>query len=266
VVYGARMLMWAAIGRARHMLRRSPTPRILIDTSVFTNSVTHETRWISNGRLSRIPGLESGYSARVPIHARDDTSELYREICFLAPLGRLFNEKLLAPFTSGELDTELWRFPPSLHRGGGRDDLSVFRVRPERIDNVRLDALVHPRDVAMQMQQARINACTEEPFVSLVKVLGADNSFDAFHIHTAEKHGLDAFMHLDLKLSRMLKAQERRPVIEGLRSKVLLPSQLAALYKVKPVPPYVMSYEGARFHVRPDLNAGGKRASSRQKQ
>lgn len=258
-------MMWAAVGRARHMLRRGPAPRILIDTSVFTNSVTHETRWISTGQPSRFPGLETGYSARVPIHARDDTSEQYREICFLAPLARLFNEKLLAPLTSGELDTELWRFPPSLHRGGGWDDMSVFRVRPERIDNVRLDALVHPREVVMKIQQARINACTEEPFVSLVKVLGADNSFDAFHIHTAEKHGLDAFLHLDLKLARMLKAQEQRPVIQGLRTKVMLPSQLAALYKVKPVPPYVLSYEGARFHVHPELNTGGKRAPSRRR-
>lgn len=47
-----------------------------------------------------------------------------------------------------------------------------------------------------------LSECADPLFRSLVGLLGEQNSLDAYHIFTAEMHGLNAFLHFDLKLDR----------------------------------------------------------------
>jgi hypothetical protein len=73
------------------------------------------------------------------------------------------------------------------------------------------------------------NSCAEfqntptHASVRYLEILGEENSLDAYHNFTAEKHGLDAFLHFDLKLDRQLKQHGIRREPLRHRTRPLLP-------------------------------------------
>jgi hypothetical protein len=105
----------------------------------------------------------------------------------------------------------------------------------------------------------RVNGCGDPLFRQLVSILGEKNSLDAYHISTAEWYGCSCFLHLDLKLDRLVEQHSTHPGWPVLRTKIMLPAALGEALKLLPMSPRLLSYEGVSFPSRPDLFVPGQR-------
>lgn len=246
-----RFVRYLATRKARCYLRKTGPLRVLVDSSVLAHAITHETAWISTGKnMWGTQEIETGYQARVPVHAEDCDLELFREVRFLPGLAHLARLGLLRPCTSAELRSEQFRQPIGRFRGYYYFDLDLFSgIQFEPVDGWHVES----RD-SEQGQLERVAACPDPLFRSLVQLLGQKHSLDAFHVYTAEKHQLYAFLHLDLKFQRHVNQHRHHAVLGGLRTKILLPSELGKLIGLEPMSPRRLSYEDASFFVRPDLS------------
>lgn len=107
--------------QARIRLRSLPPIRLLVDNSVLAHAVTHETAWISTGQSlwGGVHPVETGYSARVRVHALDDQTETYRNICYLPGIAHLAKLGLIELCRSTELNAETDHQPIGRFRGYG---------------------------------------------------------------------------------------------------------------------------------------------------
>lgn len=267
--YAPRLVDWLldkSAMRAKAWLRANGGLRILVDNTVLYHAVTHETGWVSTGKGHWGPHeIETGYAARIPVHPADLDSREYRNICFLPGLAHLARQGLAKIYTSAELLDEQFRQPSGRYRGYGYFDRSLFRgLKIESIDG-HVFPTTGPSYLnlpsAEEQQRSRIDQHRTDPgFAALAQCLGSSNSQDAWHIYTADTHGLFCFLTMDFKLIKSVEAQARAGPIRSLNTKVLTPEQLAGCIGLMRFPPRLLSYHDASFFVRSDMSMpGGKR-------
>jgi hypothetical protein len=250
----AKSLLPMATLRARFVLRRSAPRRVLVDTSVLGHGVTHETGWISTGTgMWGNIEVPTGYLAQIPVHAPQNAGRLYNEVQYLASIAHLGRTGHLKLCSSAELGAERFRQPVGRFIGYSWADHSVFKdISMESVDGFHLD-LADPKETQLE----RVAACTDPLYRSLLEVLGEKLSLDAYHIYTAERHGLFCFLHIDFALAdRVSKSSTKAPFTE-LRTRVLLPSELARLFGVLPVATNLLTLadDDTSFPVRADLHS-----------
>jgi len=237
---------------ARMQLRRTGPLKILIDNSVLGHSITHESGWISTGvkKWGHLD-IETGYAARIPVHSPTNDTRTYNEVRYLAGIAALAKRGALQLFDSSELKAEQFRQPMGRFRGYGYFDLGLFNnVKIANIDRgLHLD-LQDPKEAQLK----RVASCNDPQFRSLLKLLGQKNSLDAYHIYTAERFGLFAFLHIDFRLEAVIAQHSTNPVLANLKTKVLKPSQLGKLLGLLPIDTNILSYEGSSFPVHPELH------------
>lgn len=241
-------------------LRKNGPITVLIDNSALGHGVTHETAWIDTGQAlwgGDIP-VSTGHSTRIPVHAPGSTDRTYREVTYLVGIAELAKRGHIKLVTSAELQAEAWRQPIGRFRGYGYFDHYIFEGIPmPSVDGSHFDATD-----AKAAQQARLSGSAEEPFVALAKLLPAKSNLDAWHIHTAHKHGLFCFLAIDFPLTENFRRASKGKDFPHLNSKLMLPSELAASIKLRPIEPHVISYESSSWFVHPDLHTPDNRRTS----
>lgn len=197
--------------------------------------------------------VPTGYLAKIPVHAPSNETPLYNEIQFLAGIAYLARSGYLTLFTSAELKAEQLRQPMGRFQGYGYADHSVFAgMKFRSVDGFHLD-LHDPK----QRQLDRVAACSDPIYKSLLEQCGQKQSLDAYHIYTAEKFGLFAFLHIDFKLDGTVQRNSKVSPFKSLKTRVLLPSQLAKIIRLLPVQTNLLtlSDDDTFFPTRADLHA-----------
>jgi hypothetical protein len=249
----ARRMVPTSTVIARARLRRMGPLKVLVDTSVCGHSVTHGTAWINTGK--KMWGhieIDTGYSARVPVYSRESDLRVFKESRYLAGLAYLAKSNALQFFNSAELHAEQLRQPAGRFRGYGWSDLGIFNDVPfKSVDEHHYFDLENPKEKQLE----RIASCSDPLFRSLLDLLGEKSSLDAFHIATAEKHGLFCFLHMDFKLERQLEQKKSAPVLRGLKTKIFTPSQFGDFIRLIPLDPFIwIDHNPHGFFSRPDLH------------
>jgi hypothetical protein len=255
-----------AVFEASHTLRKGGAISLLLDSTILHHAVTHETAWIDTGTKlwgGKFP-VPTGYMARIPVHSSDNESREYQDICYLTGIAALARKGLVNLHTSSELMAEQERHPPARFRTTGYSDFSLLDgLKIESLDGWNFDSLVHRRSrdgpSLAELQRARLDTSVDELYLSLRSILGPKHSQDAWHIRTAETHGQFAFMTMDYKLLKLMHQHERKIKSLNLNTKVLSPSDIADLLKIRTVPPHFFSYTDASYPVRPDICWPGER-------
>ncbi|MGY4572961.1 hypothetical protein [Bradyrhizobium sp. USDA 3256] len=229
----AKALLPMSVLPTKLTLRKKSPLRILVDSSVLAHGITHEGGWISTGSVMWGGKVEvpTGYLAKIPIHAPGNDTPLYNEVQYLAGIAHLARAGYLKLCTSAELKAEQFRQPIGRFQGYGSADHNVFAsIRFESVDGFKLDL-----NDAKQAQLDRIASCADPTYQALLAQLGQKQSLDAYHIYTAEKFDLFAFLHIDFKLDSSLQRKSKSTHLNDLKTRVLLPSQFAKMINLLPV-------------------------------
>ena len=234
------------------LTKRNPLS-VLIDSSTLGNAITHESFWIDTGDEmwgGQIP-VSTGYLARVPVHAPTSENNIAREVRYLSGIAHLASTGYIKLYTSSELMTEIARQPMGRYTGYGLADHAAFRS--SKFETV--DGPPHISACSIAEQEQRISKCDDPLHLAIRHHLGPKQSFDAFHIYTAAKYGIDVFLHIDMKLHRSILNLARRDLFKDIPTKVFLPSEFAAMIKLLPVPTNVTGLaDNGLFALRSDLH------------
>jgi len=251
--------------QARRALAASGPLAILVDNSVLGNAITHETAWVSTGTKKWGPhDVATGYSARIPVHPADSASVEYEHVKYLTGITHLARRGHLHLKTSAELQDETWRHPMGRFSGYGYFDYSLFNgIKLESVDGIKIPTL-GPSYLNLptpaEQQQARLASSGDALYKALLEKLGQKNSQDAWHIRTAETHGLFCFLTMDFKLRKTFEQLKGTEPFRSLTTRVMTPVELGQHLGIMPLPPHIFSYNDASFFVRSDLSMpGGKR-------
>lgn len=262
---------------ARLRLKRLGHIEILVDTSVVALGVTHESWWVSLGPapLWGEKFVDNGYLARVPVKGKPPRGAPksqfrdYEDACYVSGIAHLARLGLIEFRTSGELRVEEWRQPAGRLIGNTIFAKSIFegiRMRPvDEFPNMTLG----PRWMGLpsweEQQRERLRSMDDALYVGLVKRLGKKSSQDAWHIRTAESHGIFCFLTADYSLLRSLENQGKHEPVLSLKTKILSPTGLGRALGLIPIDPRHLSHERASFPVRSDLQMpGNTRRQKRQ--
>ena len=209
--------------------------------------------------------VDTGYMARVPVHTDENETEIYRNTTYLSGIAHLGKAGRVRLCTSAELHDETWRKPGGMFRGYGYMDHSLFgNVTLECIDKLEGGWMLAPGGPSLQEQQQRRIKSSDDPlFKALLKRLGEKQNLDAWHIRTAEKHGMFCFLTMDFKLCRTVERWKGYEPFKSMKTKVMTPEEFGRAFEIIPVPPRLHSYTDASFFVRPDLHMPGEKRRPR---
>lgn len=262
----AQRLLEFSLVLARPNLDPAKPLGVLIDSNILHHAVTHETRWISTGQSlwgGKHP-IDTGYLARIPVHDRETEKVEYEDIKFLPGLVHLFKTQHLKLWSSIELKVEQAQHPNARFDAIHLYDHTL--LKPNELDCVDGSPWVLLFDRTLSQadaQQARLAASDDERYHELVRILGPKNTQDAWHLRTAEIHGLPYFLTMDYRLVRNIAAQKRNRLIASLTTEAITPSALGSRLGIIPYPPALLSYTNASYPVRADLSLpGDKRGPS----
>jgi hypothetical protein len=250
--YVARIALDRATRKARHMLRPNMPLGVLVDNTIFDIAVTHEGKWISHSH--------GGYVARVPVYGRSNTTERHRQASYLTGLAHLAQIGSVSLHQSAELEDEQFRQPSGRYRGYGYCDYSLFQgLKIESIDGWVFSAM-GPSWMnipsAQDQQRERLRQSDDQLFHDLYGLLqqqlGKKCSQDAWHIRTAERHGLFCFLTTDQPLIKACKSLMQKEPLRSLATRIMTPEELGAHLDIRPVKPYLLSYNDADWFVRMD--------------
>lgn len=253
-----------AVYNARRKLEKLAPVRVLVDGTVQYHAVTHETAWVSLDPFE-------GYAARIPVHRPDTDTEAFENIKYLAGIAYLAQTGAIEVLTSAELLDEQFHQPAGRYRGYSCFDHSLFAGLTFQSVDGHAFPTMGPRYMNLpsprQQQRERLREHERQfpRYAELVKCLGRKNSYDAWHLFTAERHGLFCYLTMDFSFIRALEAQARSRVIQSLRTPVLTPAQFAARFGIFGVHPRFLSYEDADFFVHPELSMPGNERRPRSK-
>jgi len=232
---------------------------LLIDNSVLGHSITHETAWVSTGqeKWGNI-SFDAGYTARICVFGPDSDSEVYRNVTFLPGIAHLARKGRIEFCTSAELQSEQFHQPVGRFQGYGYFDHGLLRdIHLRSVDGYVLPSM-GPAWMKLpnsrEQQQARLARSDDPLYAALLEQLGPKNNLDAWHICTAERHGLFCFLTMDFRLKRLIDANAHREPFCSLRTRVMTPAELGGYLGLIPIPPVFFSYHGASWFVRPDLH------------
>jgi hypothetical protein len=243
--------------------------RVLVDNTVVAHSVIHETKWVSTG-TKEWGGQEisTGYAARVPVHSHDSDSRVYDSVLFLPGIVHLTKTGRISLFTSAELIEERDRQPIGLYRGYSYYDYSLMAgIQFPSIDGhltiSRSSSYLASFNQAAE-QRGRLQSSDDELFRAIVARLGTSNSQDAWHIRTAEIHGLFCFLTMDFKLARTVQSMSHLEPFRSLRTRIMTPAEFGRYLKLAPVSPHLFAYHQASFPVQTEFSMPGSQRRSRR--
>jgi hypothetical protein len=257
----AKARLELATRRARGDLAAGTPIRILVDNTVLDIAVTHETRWITTGisNWGHQP-MPMGYAARVPVYGRKNKSERYKQATYLTGIAHLAHLGLIALCKSAELSDEQFRQPMGRYRGYGYFDYSLFsHLKIESVDGWVFPTM-GPKWMnlppAAQQQRARLRQSDDPLFHDLYALLrqqlGPKCTQDAWHIRTAERHGLFCFLTTDGPLLKACESLAKKEPLRSMKTRVMSPVELGRHLRIAPVPPHLLSYNAASWFVRMD--------------
>lgn len=255
----ARTIVRLSTLPARARLFNKPQLRILVDNTVLSHSITHETAWISTGTARWGPHeVRAGYSARISVSTEDSQSREHRSIRYLPGIAHLARIGAIQLMTSGELWLERFNQPAGRFSGYGYFDLNLFEgVEMPMVDKLP-DMALGPTWMGVpkirEMQRERLAKCTDPLFRGLVAQLGPNNSQDAWHIRTAEANGMLCFLTMDFSLLKNLDARRNSEPVRSLQTKVMTPEDLGRQLALVPINPVLLSFQGANSPIRGDLH------------
>lgn len=244
---------------ARLRIFRAGPISILVDNTVLSHAITHETAWVSTGKSRWGPHeIDTGYAARIPVRHKGGDPRENCNIKYLPGIAHLARTGRLSLKTSGELALERFRQPIGRFHGHGMFDHNLFSdIEMEQVDGMP-DMIMSPKwmnlPIVKEQQRERLSNSSDPLYRGLVKLLGPNNSQDAWHIRTAEVQGMFCFLTMDFSLCRNFDGRREQEPIKSLRTKVMTPSQLGKYLRIFPVDPNLLSYTGASHPVRPDLH------------
>lgn len=257
----AEWAVWAASINSMPKLQAMKPIKLLLDSNIHAHAVTHEDAWIDTGTVlwGGVQPIETGYAARIPVHSTENKSREYKDICHLTVITRLVRKGVFELYTSSELMSERDRHPPARFDNVTYSGFSLLDgLKVESLDGWNFDAYVMhglSTDVLQRAQSARLKGSDDRLYEAILKTLGGEaHSQDAWHIRTAQVHGMYAFVTMDYKLVRLATAQRERLIKLGAEVQILTPSQLAKQLSLGEVPPYLFSHNNASFPVRADLH------------
>jgi hypothetical protein len=250
--YFIDFLTMIATSLAARMLRNKRVKLILVDNTILSHSVTHETAWVDTGvKKWGNNEIKTGYLARIPVHMDSDDRMAIRSIRYLPGLAHLARQSVLTLCTSEELEDERWTQPTGRFRGYGLYDHSMFGdIRFKKFEDPDYSMVIgqgYPSLV--EQRRKRLERKSDELYRNLVVVLGRRNSQDAWHIATAEHNACYCFLTMDFHLIRTFRAQAKNNVISSLRTKVLTPEEFGKEFGIFPLPPRWFSYHNASYPV-----------------
>lgn len=270
-----RILRWLAgfclrtsTYEARKRLGGSGPLKILVDNSVLGHGRTHETVGVRK-TIPWPPGAppsEISVIRRAPIDIEDRYGrKTYENVQFLPGIAYLARLGLIELVTSQELISERDRQPSGRFRGDigwldcwlfkdieipsvdGYGDLSkVFeRVKdgPKKINKIISSTEIDPLGMFpnnKEKQLRRISKSTDPLYLELARALPKRSNLDAWHIRTAEVHGLFCFLTMDLKLYRVFRQNQNKEPFSSLETEVITPKGLGELVGFRAVDPHVL--------------------------
>lgn len=269
----ARLRLDLATHKAGRKLKREAPLRILVDNSVLGLGVTHETKWISTGvTMWGDQSIDSGYAARVPVHSKGNKSNQFENIVYLTGIAHLARKGMLGLYLSAELHDEQFRHPNGRFYGYGMFDYSLF----SGIEMESVDGWVFPHlgpswmnlPSAAEQQRQRLATSGDQLFhalhARLREQLGPKCDQDAWHVRTAERHGMFCFLTMDHKLSLAVRRLGSKEPIKSLQTRIMSPAELGRHLGIRPVPPHLQSYDDASWIVRPDHVMPGEQRRRRR--
>jgi len=261
--WGPRLANWlvrTSTLSARRQLKASNPLKILVDNSVLGHSITHETTWVSTGeKMWGSERIDTGYQARVCVYPSDSESREYRNIQFIPGLISLFKQGYIEFYTSAELEIERWLNPAGRFQGYGYFDYNLFNeLEIPSVDGCApiyiAPSWIEKENPQEQRRQRLLSYANNDPnYASLLNVLGQKNSQDAWHVRTAEVHGLHCFLTMDFSLIDTLKSQRGATRIRELKTRIVTPEDLGRELKLIPIHPHILSYNNANSFVRSDI-------------
>ena len=259
----AEFLLTRSTSEARGVLSRSEPVSILVDNTVLGLAITHETRWINFKTF--------GAAVRVPVYGIKNTSEQHQHASYLTGLIHLAKLGYLKHWVSAELLDEQFRQPIGRYRGYGLFDHSLYAgVKLESVDGHVLPTM-GPKwmkmPTAQQQQRARLAQSDNAVFSGLYKLLseqlGPKCDQDAWHVATAEKHGLFCFLTTDKPLLLAAKGLSKKEPLRSLNTRIMSPIELGQHLGIHRVPPLLLSYGGKDAMVRTDYTMPHERRRKR---
>lgn len=245
--------------RARQSIQAAEPLTVLIDNSVLGHAITHETGWVSTGEVlwgGKHP-IDTGYMARLPVHPVDAEGREYEELKYLTGIAHLARQQRVVLRTSAELRYEVFRQPIGRYRGYGYFDYSLLHGVPIESVDGWVGPTIGPKWMELpspaEQQRKRLDQRGDELYRALLGILGSKNSQDAWHIRTAEKHGLYCFLTMDFKLRRRVQQLAAKEPLASLRTRILTPKELGEELGILPLPPHLFSYTAADGFVRTDI-------------
>ncbi|WP_188819618.1 hypothetical protein [Novosphingobium indicum] len=243
---------------------------LLIDSNVHSHTITHETGWVVTGESrfgSAVRG--TGYAARIPVYPKGSKSETYEDVCYLAAIAQLAKVERAKLWTSHHLILERDPHPRARYADVGWFDFNLFgRNELPSIDGDPYDKILSvpfsPQAWTAPALKDVLQQSQDELYLALLKVMGPTNSQDAWHIRTAEVHGLYSFLTMDKKLLNIVHSQRDRPVMKNLKTKVMSPKMLGKELGLKPIELRHFDHESSSWFVRSDLDWGGERRPTRR--
>jgi len=241
---------------------------VLIDSCVRTHAITHEEAWIDTGTVlwGGVHPINTGYMARVPVHAVNNDSEDYRDICYLGSLIALARFGTMKFFTSAELISEQLKHPPARFQTIGYSDYSILdmvkieSLDGERYDFINMGKLFGGKHGLAEAQQARIAASSEELHKAIMSCFKHQkHSQDAWHLRTAQVHGCRYLLTMDRKFVRLCQQHLSKLSAAGISVEVCSPTQLGEKLRLPKIPPWLFSYNDASFAVRSNLHMPDQR-------
>jgi hypothetical protein len=223
-----------AIILARDHLRQTRPLNLLLDTSIYGNSVLCTTERNSFGNQLWAPHrFNAGQHVRKLRGFNNHEVRLRRDITVLPGINHLASEGLLTLYDTLELREERWNTKASRFLGVGWFDFSL------KWNVTLLDTPFKPPVIgAFPNAETRKYALREfpkkrsdEPFCSIVialkkEVRRRDVLQDAWHLHCAHMNRLDGMLVCDHKFADAMRAVRERGEVSSELPPVFTPSEL----------------------------------------
>ena len=267
---GPRLVNWVlhlSSLRARNSLKGAKPITVLIDNSVLGHGTTHETvehlqriNWPPGSEASEVPVI-----CRVPIDIKQRYNpEVYGSVQYLPGIVHLTRLGLIQLKSSFELFSERNHQPMGRYRGKkGWFDYFLFEgIKIKSVDGYPLpnfedqkfftknptinkvicssdkDPLqMYPNNEQTQLK--RMAQATDPLHKKLVGLLGKRNTKDAWHICTAESHGMFCFLTMDFKLCTIIKQTKNNELTASLITRVMTPEEFGKYIGLLPINPYI---------------------------
>jgi len=260
-----------SVRKASKELQSGGKVNLLVDNTVLSHAVTHDTGSVSTGEKPW-GGItvDTGYAARIPVHSEFDHREAARSVRYLPGIANLAKRGFISLSVSDELKDEQLSQPIGRFKGYGIFDLSLFDDVPIKIlRDPEYTVVIGPSRPGVssvrEQKRRRLQNKADRLYQSLVEVLGKKNSQDAWHIATAEKNNCYCFLTMDFALIRNVRSQSGNKAIRSLTTKLMTPEEFGKAFKMVPVPPRICSYHYADYPVEHDTNWPESERKKRQR-